>query len=112
MTEQKTHMEKSVIIHELETIVKRFKTLKTEWEKAEKEFKINLDGALGQAVWWAFEDYTRLVIEKIGANTEDEGWVHYFLYDNHCGKGVDKSLNTVEKLADRIIESQREEMNA
>ena len=98
-------MEKSVIVHELEIIVKRFKTLLAEWEKAEEELKVDLDGPLGQAVWWAFEEYTRLVVEKIGAGTEDGSWVHYFLYDNRCGTGRDEDLDTVEKLADRIIES-------
>lgn len=105
-------MEKQDIINELEVIVKRFKALTAAWDQAEVDYSVTFEGPLGQAVWWSFEDYTRLVVEKIGAGTEDGSWVHYFLYDNYCGKGVDKSLDTIEKLADRIIESKLETVNA
>lgn len=68
-----------------DAVVAHYKRLEAAMNAADDAGCIDPDGPLFDAVWGAFEEMLNLV--------DRDGWIHWFIYENQCGK---RGLNASE----------------
>jgi len=85
-----------------DTVVAEYKRLNAAMDAADKAGCLDPNGPLFDAVWRSFDGMLNLV--------DCDGWIHWFIYDNGCGKkaltasagGKPRVIRTTKQLA-RII---------
>jgi hypothetical protein len=69
-------------IKAVQAVVAKYDRLDSEWKKAVTIFGTH-DNPLFEATWGAFDAYVSAVAETIG---DDWEWLHWFIYENSCGR--------------------------
>jgi len=92
-------------VNRIDEIVKCYKRLSEICESAGKLGMMDINGALHETIWDAFQCMMRML--------DCDGWIEWYIYENECGgnkytAGYDgnvKPIETSEDLAELIIES-------
>jgi len=90
----------------LETIIKHYKELDEACDKAIDAGCLDPNGPIFQSVWAAYDSLLNII--------DKDGWIAWFIFDNHCGKkemkaGFDGKLSkirTIANLARLIVEQE------